>query len=65
MVEVVLVQCNLADNECQQKSELLDTFTPSKSYGDLLNVEPGNLVFLKTYNTELLSYHLTMKIVDC
>ena len=25
---------------------------PSKSYTYLLNVEPSNLVFLKTYNTE-------------
>ena len=25
---------------------------PNKSYGYLLNVEPHNLMFLKTYNTE-------------
>ena len=25
---------------------------PNKSYGYMLNVEPCNLVFLKTYNTE-------------
>ena len=25
---------------------------PNKSYGYLLNVEPNNLMFLKTYNTE-------------
>ena len=54
VVEVVLVQCNLIDNQYQQKSEvLLYTFTPNKSYTDLLNVEPSNLVFLKTYNTEI------------
>ena len=52
VVEVVLVQCNLVDNQYQQKSELLYTFTPNKSYAYLLNVEPSNLVFLKTYNTE-------------
>ena len=34
-------------------SEVLYTFTPSKSYAYLLNVKPSNLVFLKTYNTEL------------
>ena len=28
------------------------TFTPNKSYAYLLNVEPSNLVLLKTYNTE-------------
>ena len=52
VVEVVLVQCNLVDNQCQQKSEALHTFTPNKSYPYLLNVELSNLMFLKTYNTE-------------
>ena len=51
-VDVVLVQCNLVDNQYQQKSEMLYTFTPNKSYAYLLSVEPSNLVFLKTYNTE-------------
>ena len=52
VVKVVLVQCNLADNQYQQKSEVLHTLTPNKSYAYLLNVEPSNLVLLKTYNTE-------------
>ena len=30
-VEVVLVQCNLVDNQYQQKCEVLYTFTPNKS----------------------------------
>ena len=51
VVEVVLVQCNLVDNQYQQKSEVLYIFTPNKSYAYFLNVEPSNLVFLKTYNT--------------
>ena len=50
--EVVLIQCKLVDNQYQQKSEVLYTFPPNKSYAYLLNVEPSNLVFLKTYNTE-------------
>ena len=49
VVEVVLVQCNLVDNQCQQKSEILYTFTPNISY--LLKIEPTNFVFLKTCNT--------------
>ena len=32
VVEVVLVQCNLVDNQHQQKSEVLHIFTPNKSY---------------------------------
>ena len=53
VIKVVLVQCNLVDNQYQQKSEILYTFMPNKSYAYLLNVEPSNLAFLKTYNTEL------------
>ena len=49
VVKVVLVQC---DNQYQQKSGVLYTFTRNKSYAYLLNVQPSNLVFLKTYNTE-------------
>ena len=52
VLEVVLVQCNLEDNQYQQKSKVLYTFTPNKSYAYLLNVDPSNLVFLKTCNTE-------------
>ena len=48
MVEIVLVQCDLVDNQ----SELLYTFTPNKSHAFPLNVEPRNLVFLKTCKTE-------------
>ena len=35
-----------------KNSEVLYTFTPNNSYASLLNAEPRNLVFLKTYNTE-------------
>ena len=52
VVEVVLVQCNLVDNQYQQKSEVLYTFMPNKYYTYLSNVELSNLVFLKTYNTD-------------
>ena len=31
---------------------MLYTFIPNKSYAYLLNVEPSNLVFLKTHNIE-------------
>ena len=36
VVEVVLVQCNLVDNQFQQKREALYTFTSNKSYNYLL-----------------------------
>ena len=37
------------DSQYQQKSEVLYTFTSNKSHAYLSNVEPSNLVFLKTY----------------
>ena len=52
VVEAVVVQCDLVDNQYQQKSEVLYTFTPNKFCAYLLNDEPSNLLFLKTYNTE-------------
>ena len=52
VVEVVLVQCNLVDNQYQQKFKVLYTFTLNNSYTYLLKVEPSNLVFLKTYKVE-------------
>ena len=65
VVQVVLVQCALVDYQYQQKSEVLETVTPNKSYAYLLNVESVNLVFLKTYNTNIKSsLHLRIKMVD-
>ena len=52
VAEVVLIQCNLVDNQYQRKSDVLYTFTPNKSYDYLLNAEPNHLAFLKIYNTE-------------
>ena len=52
VVEVFLVQFILVDKQYQQISEVLYTFTLNKYYAYLLNVEPSNLVFLKTYNTD-------------
>ena len=48
VVEVVLVQCNLVDDQYEQKSEILYPFMRNKSYAYLLNLEPSNLVFLET-----------------
>ena len=57
VVEVVLVQCNLVDGQYQQKSGILSTFNPNKSYAYLLNVESSNLVFLKSLTLSLAIYH--------
>ena len=52
--EVILVHCNFVNNEYQQDSRVLYTFVPNKSFGQLLNISPKNLMFLKTFNSEFL-----------
>ena len=52
ITEVVLVHCNIADNDCQQDSRVLHTFVPNKSFGSLLKISPKNHIFLKTFNSE-------------
>ena len=65
VVTVVLVKRNLVDNQYQQKSDVLYTFMPNKFYAYLLNVEPSNLVFLKTYNTGFDETITTFKDRNC
>ena len=52
IVELVLVHCNLVNNDYQQDSRILYTFVPNKTFGSLLEVSPTNQGFLKTFNSE-------------
>ena len=52
VVEVVLVNCNLVNNDYQQNPRILYTFVPNKAFGSLLEISPPNHVFLKTFNSE-------------
>ena len=52
VVEVVLVHCNLVNNDYQQESRILYTFVPNKTSGSLLEISPRNHVFLKPFNSE-------------
>ena len=52
IVELVLVHCNLVNNDYQQDSRILFTFVPNKAFGSLLEISPTNQVFLKTFNSE-------------
>ena len=51
-VEVILVHCNLVNNSYQQHSRVLFTFVPNKQYGQLINISPHSLIFLKTINID-------------
>ena len=50
ITEVVLVYCNVANNDYQQDSRVLHTFVPNKPFGSLLEISPTNCIFLKTFN---------------
>ena len=52
VVEVILVHCNLLNNDYQQNSRILYTFIPNKAFGSLLEIPLTNHVFLKTFNSE-------------
>ena len=45
ITEVVLVYCNIVNNEYQEDSRVLFTFVPSKSFGQLLNMISGNCIY--------------------
>ena len=51
-VEVVLVHCNLVNNNYQQASKVLFTFVPNKQFGQLITITPHSLTMLKTINAE-------------
>ena len=54
ITEVVLVHCNIVNNDYQHDSRVLYTFIPDKSFGQLLDISPKNFIFLKTFNSEFL-----------
>ena len=52
ITEVVLVHCNMVNNDYQQDSRVLYTFFPNKSFGSLLDISPSKHIFLKTFNSD-------------
>ena len=50
--EVILVHCNIVNNDYQQDSRVLYTFVPNKPFGSLLQISPTNHIFSKTFNSE-------------
>ena len=50
--ELVLIHCNIVNNDYQQDSRVLYTFVSNKSFDQLLNISPKSFIFLKTFNSE-------------
>ena len=52
VVELVLIHCNLVNNDYQQDSRIFFTFITNKAVGSLLEISPTNHVSLKTFKSE-------------
>ena len=49
---LVLVHCNIVNNDYQQDSRVRYTFIPNKLFGHLLNISPKKFIILKALNSE-------------
>ena len=52
ITEVLLVYCNIVNNDCQQDLRVLYTFVPNIPFSSLLEISPENHIFLKTFKSE-------------
>ena len=50
--EVILVHCNIVNNDNQQDSRVLYTFGSNKLFAQSLDISQKNIIFLKTFNSE-------------
>ena len=62
ITEVVLIHCNVVNNSYQQNSRVLNTFVPNKSFGELFDISPENLIFLKTFDSEF--FYIEVSFTD-
>ena len=52
ITEVVLVHCNIVNNDYQQDSRILYIYFSNKSFGQLLHISLKNFIFLKTFESK-------------
>ena len=50
ITDVLLIHCDIVNNDYQQDSRVLYTFVPNKPSGSLLKISPTNHISLKTFN---------------
>ena len=51
--EVVLVHCNIVNNNYQRNSRVFYTFVLNKLFSQLLHISSNYFIFLKKFNSEL------------
>ena len=54
ITEVLLVHFNIVNNYYQQDWRVLYTFVPNKPFGQLSDILPKNVIFFKTFDSEVL-----------
>ena len=66
ITDVVLVHCNIVNNDFQQYSRLLHKFVSNKPFSSLLEISPKNHISLKNLiqNFKTLEYGLQIRIVN-
>ena len=52
ITELILVHCNIINNDYQQDSRVLYTFIPNKSFGQLLDISPENVISKKRFTSK-------------
>ena len=60
LTEVVLMHCNIVNNDHQQSSRVLYTLVPNKLFGQLLDISPKNFIF---YQLQILLVLLELIII--
>ena len=50
--ELVLINCNIVNNNSQRNSKVLYTYVPNILLGQLLDISSKNFITLKTFNPE-------------
>ena len=56
ITEVVLVNCNIINNDYQQDSRVLYTFVLNISFGQLLDISPPKFYILKRFSFRIFIY---------
>ena len=52
ITEILLLHCNIVNNDYLQDSRVRYTFVPNKPFGSLLEISQIKHIFLKTFNSE-------------
>ena len=56
ITEVVLIHCNIVNNDYQQYLRVLYKFVPNRLFGQLLDISTENFIFLKTFDSEFVCF---------